>query len=64
MANGHPDAAHYALGVVADETSFVVQRENQRIASEAIALKAAAGAVMSTAGGPHFNELIEALIGE
>jgi hypothetical protein len=49
---------------VADESALVVERENRRIASEAIALKAAAAAVMTEEGGKHFNELIEGLLGE
>ncbi len=51
--------------MVADEVWLVVQRENQRIASEAIAMRAAAGAVMEPKeGGKHFNELIKRLMGE
>lgn len=64
MANGHTDAAHYSLGMVADEVSFIVDRENRRIASEAIALKAAASAVLCENGGTHFDELIDSLTGD
>ncbi len=64
MASGHPDAALYPLGMVADEVALVVERENRRIASEAIALKAAAAAILTQSGGTHFNELITSLTGE
>lgn len=64
MNSGHVDAAHYPLGMVADETALVVDRENRRIASEAIALRAAAAAVLSKEGGGHFNDLITVLTGD
>ena len=47
-----------------DEAALAVERENRRIASEAIALKAAAGAVMTEGGGKHFDELIGRLTGD
>lgn len=64
MANGHADAMHYPIGMVMDEAALIVERENRRIASEAIALKAAASAVMTEQGGKHFDELITRLTGE
>lgn len=64
MANGHPDAATYPLGMIADEVTLIVERENRRIANDAIAVKAAAAAVWSEQGGEHFNELITSLTGD
>lgn len=63
LANGHPEAWHYPLGRLSDEAHLIVERDNMRIASEAIALKAAAAAVMTEDGAEHFNELIETLTG-
>jgi hypothetical protein len=64
MANGHADAWQYPLGMVSDEAALVVSRDNARIASEAIVLKAAMSAVISDAGGKHFNELVDSLMGD
>ncbi len=50
--------------MVNDEASIIVRRINVQLASEAITLKAAAGAVMTEEGGKHFNELIEGLLGD
>lgn len=64
MANGHADAWQYPLGMVADEAALIVSRDNARIASEAIVLKAAVSAVISDAGAKHFNELVDSLMGD
>ena len=47
-----------------DESALAVERENRRIASEAIALKTAAAAVMTSEGGKQFDELIGSLMGD
>jgi hypothetical protein len=40
---------------------LIVQRENNRMASEAILLRAAAASIMSEEAGKHFDEMIERL---
>jgi len=41
MASGHPDAIWYPLGRVLDESNLVIERENNRMAQEAILIQQA-----------------------
>ena len=65
LANGHPyeQVWYYPLGTLADEADLVVERDNQRIASEGLTLHAAASAVIS-GDGEHFKGVIKRLVGE
>jgi len=62
LAEGHPDAAKYPLGVLGNETAIVKQRLNRQYASVAVLQKMMIGAVL--AGGEAaaaFNKQIKRL---
>ena len=44
-----------------DEAALIVQRENNRMASEAILIRSAAASVFSEDAGKHFDDLIEGM---
>jgi hypothetical protein len=44
-----------------DEAALVIEQENNRMASEATLLHAAAGALFSQEGGKHFMEIVRSL---
>jgi hypothetical protein len=52
------------LVLVMDEAALIVERENGRISTEAITLRAAAAAVMSKEGAQYFDSIIARLTGE
>lgn len=47
LASGHADAIHYSLGQLYDETNLVIERENNRILTEANLLQLAVGSLLS-----------------
>ncbi len=61
MAEGHGQARFYPVGMVWEEASFVVERRNNDLASQAIALQAAGASIMDKKGAKHFKELIKGL---
>jgi hypothetical protein len=61
---GHPEAWDYPLGRVADEAELIARRDNDRIATEAVMLQAAAGSIMSKEAGEVFQKLVGRLTGE
>lgn len=64
LANGHPGAPDYPLGMVADEAALTAERINGWHATAGTVLHGAAAAVMTKEGGRHFSKLIKALNGE
>ena len=61
MANGHPEAWSYPLGMVIDESNLVTERENSRISTEAIILQLAAASILSTQAGKEFTKTVKGL---
>jgi hypothetical protein len=62
LANGHPYVDLYPLGLLNDEASFIVERDNTRMASEAVLLQAAAASVMGGEEGVRlFADIIDSL---
>jgi hypothetical protein len=61
LANGHPDAWEYPLGMVWDEARIVVDRDNGMEATRAVLLQLAVSSVLSKEGGKAFREQIEKL---
>lgn len=47
LASGHADAIHYPLGQLYDEANLVIERENNRILTEANLLQLAVGSLLS-----------------
>jgi len=64
VANGHPHAGLYPLGMLNDEAGLVIERQNNLLASEAVLLQAAASTLFAEEAGQHFNELIERMTEE
>lgn len=64
LANGHPEAWRYPLGMVMDETNLVHERENNRLTTEAILLQLAAGSIVSTKAGKEFTKMLKGLAQE
>lgn len=63
MAEGHPDARHYPIGMVWDEASLVVSRINRAHATDALLIQLAVGAVLSKKGAQEFSKQIKRLNG-
>lgn len=61
VANGHPNAGLYPLGMLNDEAALVIEQENNRIVTEATLIQAAATSVLSKEGGEYFRDLLEGL---
>lgn len=59
MANGHPDAPHYVVHKVWEETHLVTQRINQQLATEAMLTQMAVSTLLSAQAGREFNKIIE-----
>lgn len=61
MANGHPEARHYPLGMVYDEAALVEERENGRIVTEAMLLQTAVASILSKKAKSAFTKQIKSL---
>jgi hypothetical protein len=55
LANGHPEAPHYPIGVVWDEAQIVVGRDNRNFATTAILLQMAVSSMFSKDSAKEFN---------
>lgn len=64
LANGHPDALDYPLGMVSDEAELIVERQNRNLATGAILMQAAVGSTQYKEMGEVFRQLIAELSGE
>jgi len=64
LANGHPEAMNYPLGMVSDEAELIVERQNRNLATGAILMQAAVGSTQYTEMGEVFRQLIAELNGE
>ena len=71
LANGHPQAADYPLGMVRDEAEMINQRVGQHLAAEATVLQAAVGTTVmfsskqsAKKAWDHFAKLVNRLMGE
>lgn len=47
LASGHTDAIHYSLGQLYDEANLVIERENNRMVTEANLFQLAVGGLIS-----------------
>lgn len=47
LASGHTEAIHYTLGQLYDEANLVIERENNRITTEATLVQLAVGSLIS-----------------
>jgi hypothetical protein len=61
MANGHPEARRYPLGLVFDEAAFVEERENTRIVTESVLIQLAAASIMSKQARSAFTKRLKML---
>lgn len=61
MAGGHPEARHYPLGMLYDESALVEERENGRIAIESSLIQLAAASVVSKPARSAFTKRVKAL---
>lgn len=60
LANGHRNAGLYPIGMLHDEAALVIERENNRMASEAVLFQSAAATILAGEEGfKAFNELID-----
>jgi len=62
LANGHPAAATYPLGLLNEECDLVVQRLNRQTVTEAILLQMAVSSLFSSEGGDVFSKQISKLM--
>lgn len=62
MANGHPRAREYPLGMVWEEARIVVNRQTAEHASRALLYRAAISATKSKEGAEAFDKLIKELL--
>lgn len=59
MAEGHPDAARYPLGILWTEATIATQRTNQRHVTDALLVQ---GAIVSVwGGGKEFSKMVKGL---
>lgn len=56
LASGHPEAIHYSLGQLYDECNLVIERENNRMTTEAQLIQLAIGSVLSNKARKAFVE--------
>jgi hypothetical protein len=61
LASGHPEAPHYPLGVLWDESQIVVARDNRNFATTAILLQMAVSTLFSKEAGKQFSDTIKDL---
>ncbi len=61
LAEGHAQARFYPVGMVWEEATYIVERKNNDLASQAIAIQAAGASIMDKKGAEHFKKLIKGL---
>lgn len=61
MAHGHADARRYPLGMLADETSIVIERVNGATVTEASLLQNAVHGILSKKARDAFDKAIRSL---
>lgn len=61
IASGHSDAIHYPLGQLYDESNLVVERENNRIITEAQLAQMGIAAILSAKSRAAFTKQIKSL---
>ncbi len=59
MAEGHPDAARYPLGILWTEATIASQRANQRHVTDALLVQGAIGSALG--GGKEFGKMVKGL---
>lgn len=64
LANGHPHARRYPLGMLWDESRIVVERINGVLATEAVLLRQAITSVFSDEGAKGFSDTVSRLTEE
>lgn len=62
MANGHPRAREYPLGMLWDEARIVVNRQTAESAHRALLYRAAISATRSEEGAKAFDKMIMELL--
>ncbi len=55
--SGHPDAAHYPLGMLSDEALLVLERQHNAEANRAALLHLAVSAILSKKAGTEFRKV-------
>lgn len=58
LDHGHPEARHYPLGMLSDETALVIERVNGNIVTDANLLQLAIGSVLSKKARIEFSDAI------
>lgn len=58
---GHPDAIHYPLGRLNDESNLVIERANNRIITEAQLAQLAVASILSAKARKAFTENVNRL---
>jgi len=61
LAEGHPEAPHYPIGMVWDEARLVVERHNGAHATQAVLVQLAVASVLSKDGAKEFKKTISRL---
>lgn len=61
MAEGHPEARAYPIGMVWDEVSIVVERNNAKSGTEATLIQMAVSSVLSKDGHKQFTKVMKEL---
>ena len=56
LANGHPQARFYPLGMLYDEATLISSRENNRIVTEASLFQLAVGSILSKDSAKEFTK--------
>lgn len=62
MANGHPEARFYPLGMVWEEAELVVERTNREEASRSVLMQSTIASVLTKEGGKAFKKIIKELL--
>ena len=62
MANGHPEARDYPVGMVWDEATLVVERQNANHATQAVLTQLAVSSMLSKKGGKEFKRVLKELM--
>lgn len=61
LANGHPDAPFYPIHRVWEEADLVVERDNQRMATETLLIQMAVSSLFAKEAGKEFQKIISRL---
>lgn len=61
LANGHPDAWRYPLGMLQDEVRLIHQRQNQQAAASMSGMYMAVAALLDSSAVRAFNDRIHEL---